>query len=247
MTDERTLPGPAPHFRTIWNVLVAALLPRMLLFSATTARTTGDATMSLRLILLATATVLLASAKHAKAEVQYTVYNPHAAPYPFILLIYDSPTFITTDTTVYAPDTMPGAPELTFANPANAITSVEFKPSSNGVAEVDVFQSGNAQPQTFAGDQFRYYPLGTLGQYGVTAGIDNLNGAPSFGAPNSLLSVTVPEPGTLGLLAASLIGLLGVRRRMRDRSVPKLWRLSRLVCLSERSSPYGAIEGRHCS
>ena len=115
--------------------------------------------MCLRAVLLAAATGLcLANVPRAQADVVYTVFNPFAAPSPFTLFIYDSPTFITTDTTV-------DVAQLAFANPANTITSVEFKPSSSGVSELDVFQSGGGADQTFNGDQFRYYPRGTFDQY----------------------------------------------------------------------------------
>ena len=67
----------------------------------------------------------------------------------FTLFVYDSPIFITTDPTV-------DVAQLAFHNPANTITSIEFKPSSSGVSEPDVFQSGGGADQTFNGDQFRY-------------------------------------------------------------------------------------------
>ena len=170
--------------------------------------------MRLRPILLAAAIGLcLANVHRAKAEVIYTVFNPVAAPFPFVLFVYDSPTFITTDTTV-------DVAHLAFANSANTITGVEFKPSSSGVSELDVFQSGGGADQTFNGNQFRYYPLGTFDQYGVTPGTDDASGAPSFGMPNSMLSVEAPEPGTFGLLAAGLIGLFGLHRRVRDSKKP---------------------------
>lgn len=169
--------------------------------------------MRLRPILLAAAGLCLANVRQAKADVIYTVFNPASPPFPFTLFIYDSPTFITTDTTV-------NVAQLTFANPANTITGVEFKPSSGGVSELDVFQSGGGADQTFNGNQFRYYPLGTFDQFGVTGGTDNGSGAPSFGTPNSMLSVAAPEPGTFGIIATGLVGLLGLRRRLRDRSLP---------------------------
>ena len=81
------------------------------------------------------------------------MFNPFATPFPFTLLIYDSPTFITTDITV-------DVAQLAFRNPANTIASVQFRPSSCGVSELDVFQSGGGADQTFNGNQFRYYTLG---------------------------------------------------------------------------------------
>jgi hypothetical protein len=80
----------------------------------------------------------------------------------FTLLVYDSPTFITTDTTV-------SVSQLTFANPLNPIASVDFIPSSStfpDTSEVDVNQIG-------AADQFRYYPEGTFTKFGVTPGDSN--------------------------------------------------------------------------
>jgi hypothetical protein len=168
--------------------------------------------MCMRPILLAAAIGLcLANTHRAKAEVIYTVFNPVAAPFPFVLFVYDSPTFITTNTTV-------DVGQLAFANPANTITDVEFKPSSSGVSELDVFQSGGGADQTFNGNQFRYYPLGAFDEYGVTAGINNAAGDPSFGAPNSMLSVEAPEPSTFALLLGGLVGLVGLRRRASDES-----------------------------
>ena len=136
----------------------------------------------------------LAMATHAQAFVVYTVLNPVA---DFTLFTYDSPTFITTNTLVSVAD-------LTFANPLNSITSVDFIPSSTtvtGASEVDVFQSS-------AAEQIRYYPEGTFTRYGVTPGESG-----SFGFPNSVLSVAAPEPATIGLLGTGVIGLFGMRRR----------------------------------
>ncbi len=145
--------------------------------------------------------ILAALAPPARASVIYTVQNPAAPPHPFILFVYDSPTFITTDTIVPVED-------LTFANPANTITSVEFIPASSthpGTSEIDVLQSG-------ASDQFRYYPDGTFTQYGVTPGDSN-----SFGYPNSELSVAAPEPATIGLFATGLLAIAALRRSAKAR------------------------------
>ena len=161
--------------------------------------------MSAKIAFLVSALGLSAAVvPHAQASVIYTTLNPANPPFPFILFVYDSPTFITTDTTV------PVA-QLAFANPGNTITSVEFIPSSStfpGTSETDVFQSGGGPPQSFTGNQFRYYPLGTFTHYGVTPGDSN-----SFGYPNSELKVAAPEPSTLALLGAGLLGLLCFRRR----------------------------------
>jgi len=147
-------------------------------------------------ILIASAlTLCLAASPHARADVIYRVFNP--ANNNFTLFIYDAPTFITTNTTV-------GVAQLTFANPLNTITSVDFIPSSStfpGTSELDVIQSG-------APEQFRYYPEGTFTQFGVTAGDSN-----SFGFPNSRLSVEAPEPASIALFGAAVAGLFGLRRR----------------------------------
>ena len=58
-------------------------------------------------------------ARGVASPVVYTVFNPVAPPFPFVLFIYDSPGFITTDTTV-------SAAQLAFINPLNDITSVQF-------------------------------------------------------------------------------------------------------------------------
>jgi hypothetical protein len=90
----------------------------------------------------------LATASKADADVVYTVLNPANN---FTLFVYDSATFITTDTMV-------GVAQLAFANPLNPITGVDFIPSSStfpGTSEVDLLQVG-------APDQFRYYPQGTF-------------------------------------------------------------------------------------
>jgi hypothetical protein len=144
-------------------------------------------------------------APHAQAFVVYTVDNPAKH---FTLFTFDSPGFITTDTLVPVAD-------LTYfaAPPANFISGVEFIPSSSdpahlGLPEVDVFQYSGGPPQSFTGDQFRWYPDGTFGQYGVTPGL-----AGSFGFPASELVVAAPEPSTIGIVAAGLIGLLALRRR----------------------------------
>jgi hypothetical protein len=163
--------------------------------------------MSPKITFLASALALsTALATHAHADVIYRVFNP--ANNNFTLFIYDSPTFITTDTTV-------GVAQLAFANPLNTITSVEFIPSSltnPGTSELDVFQS---LPGT---EQVRFYPLGTFTQFGITLGEMG-----SFGFPNSRLSVAVPEPGTLGLLGVGILGLLGLRRATRGESSSGSW------------------------
>lgn len=139
----------------------------------------------------------------ARAYVIYTVDNPASN---FTLFTYDAPSFITVDSIVPVAN-------LAFAAPQNTITSVEFIPSSIdpahlGLAEIAVFQSGGGADQTFAGNQFRWYPQATFTQYGVTPGV-----AGSFGYPASELVVQAPEPSTTGIVGASLFGLLALRRR----------------------------------
>jgi hypothetical protein len=157
--------------------------------------------MSIKPTLLALALGLSTTfGSYAQADVVYTVFNPARTPV-FTLFEYDSASFITTDTVV-------GINQLSFANPANTITSVEFIPSSltyPGTSELDVFQSG-------AAEQSRYYPIGTFTQIGVTPGDSS-----SFGYPSSELRVAVPEPPSLVLLAAGLLGLIGLRGRARRR------------------------------
>ena len=149
-------------------------------------------------------------ARAGDLPVVYTVFNPVAPPFPFVLFTYDSPGFITTDTTV-------SAAQLAFINPLNDITSVQFILDSTDAAhlgdeELDVFET-NAPPE-----EIRYYPTGTFESLGVTAGLPG-----SFGTPNSRLSVATPEPFSLGLLCIGAIGLLAWRYRVGSdkRSKPK--------------------------
>ena len=140
--------------------------------------------------------------QQAKADVFYQVENTLTG---YLFFIYDSPTFITTTTTV-----LPS--QLTFLNPAGATTtSVVFIPDSTtypGTSELDVLN-----PTSTIAAEFRYYPEGTFTQYGVTPGDEN-----SFGYPVSVLNVTsyadytvpVSEPSTVTLFAVSLIALVGL-------------------------------------
>ena len=140
-------------------------------------------------------------ARAGDLPVVYTVFNPVAPPFPFVLFTYDSPGFITTDTTV-------SAAHLAFINPLNDITSVQFilhstDPAHLGEEERDVFET-NAPPE-----ESRYFPAGTFESLGVTAALPG-----SFGAPNTRLSVATPEPFSLGLLCVGAIGFLTCRYRV---------------------------------
>jgi PEP-CTERM motif len=165
--------------------------------------------MRLKIALLALAGGLTAAVTSgANADVIYKADNPARH---FTLFVYDSPGFITTDTVVPVADLAYFAPP-----PLNFISSVEFIPSSSdlahlGLPEVAVFQYSGGPPQSFTGDQFRWYPLGTFTHYGVTPGL-----AGSFGFPSSQLVVAAPEPSTMGLVAAGLLGVLALRRRGRS-------------------------------
>ena len=64
----------------------------------------GEANMAPKHMLLALLLGLLVAvpAQAGDPPVVYTVFNPAAPPFPFVLFSYDSPGFITTDTTVSA-------------------------------------------------------------------------------------------------------------------------------------------------
>jgi len=142
------------------------------------------------------------------ADVFYQVENRATG---YLFFIYDSPSFITSTTTV-----LPS--QLTFLNPAGATTtSIVFIPDSTtyaGTSELDVFN-----PTSTIAEEFRYYPAGSFTQYGVTPGDEH-----SFGYPVSVLNVTdyadytvpVPEPSTVTLFGASLVALAGLTRVARQ-------------------------------
>ena len=146
------------------------------------------------------------SAQPARADVFYAVENQATG---FLFFIYDSPSFITTPTTV-------PASQLLFLNPAGATTTgIVFTPSSTthpGTSELDALT-----PTPTIAEEFRFYPQGTFTQFGVTPGDSN-----SFGYPVSVLNVTsyadyaVPEPNSLSVLAAGFLGMLValLRRRL---------------------------------
>ncbi len=156
---------------------------------------------------LAAALFWTVAGQQAKADVFYQVENLASG---YLFFIYDSPDFITTDTTV-----LPS--QLTYLNPLGATTtSIVFIPDSlthPGTSELDIFN-----PTPTIAEQFRYYPEGTFTQFGLTPGDEN-----SYGYPHSALRVTdfadyytVPEPSTVALLGAALI-TLALRRRLRVR------------------------------
>ena len=160
--------------------------------------------MTLKHVLLALLLGLLGvvPAQAGDLPVVYTVFNPVAPPFPFVLFSYDSPGFITTDRTV-------SAAQLAFINPLNDITSVQFilhsaDPAHLGDEELDVFET-NAPPE-----ESRYFPTGTFESLGVTAALTG-----SFGAPNTRLSVATPAPFSLGLLSVGAIWLSAWRYRGR--------------------------------
>jgi hypothetical protein len=156
----------------------------------------------------------VAVAPRTQAFVAYTVDNPAR---DFTLLTYDSPTFITTDTTVPVSDLAYfAAPPLNFISQVQFIVSSTDNPLYMGHPEIIVDQYSGGPDQSFTGNQFRWFPLGTFTQYGTTPGLGAGCGGcfdDSFGFPNSELVVAAPEPSAIGLLGTALIGLLALRRR----------------------------------
>lgn len=142
------------------------------------------------------------SGQVAKADVFYQVENTKTG---YLFFIYDSPGFITTETTV-----LPS--QLTFLNPAGATTtSIVFIPDSTtypGTSELDVLN-----PTSTITEEFRYYPEGTFTRYGLTRGDSH-----SYGYPVSALNVTdypdytvpVPEPTGAALFGTGFIAVFGL-------------------------------------
>ena len=154
-----------------------------------------------------------AIAPRAQAFVAYTVNNPARN---FTLFTYDSPIFITSDITVPVSDLAYFAPPpLNFISQIQFIVSSTDNPSYLGQPEIIVDQYSGGPDQSFTGDQFRWFPLGTFTRYGTTPGLGTGCGCffDSFGFPHSQLVVAAPEPSTIGLLSAGLFGLLALRRR----------------------------------
>jgi len=80
---------------------------------------------------------------------------------------------------------------------ANNLTGVFDNVTLNGVALVGSFTSG----------------VGTDAGWTFTSGVDNV----TFDDSTGVISATVPEPGTLGLLGVGALGLLARRRRIARR------------------------------
>ena len=154
--------------------------------------------MFTRMALLASAIGLAATASPAHAFVVYSMTNPSAN---FVFFSYDLPGFITTNTVVPAAD-------LAFNNTLHPATSVDFIMSSlsdPGFADVQITIEPFPGVPTV---QDKFVPAVDLAQYGT------YQAAPgSFGYPNSFVEVAAPEPTSLALLGAGLLGLVGLRRR----------------------------------
>ena len=174
----------------------------------------------------------------AQAFVTYTVDNPARN---FTLFTYDSPTFITTDTTVQASDLAYfAAPPLNFISQVQFILSSTDNPLYMGQPEIIVDQYSGGPDQSFTGDQFRWFPLGTFTQYGTTPGLgtEGCSGCfmtDSFGFPNSRSLLLPPQrtPRPIGLLGLGpdrgclLFGAGQRRCRCQDHEhssgPPRLW------------------------
>jgi hypothetical protein len=152
--------------------------------------------MSTRMTFFASALGLAAAmASQTKADVIYTVFNTANG---FTLFVYDAPAFITTDTTVSGAQ---------LAYEGHPITDVDFILASTtfpGNSEVDVVFDPSAE----MAEQFRYYPDDAFAQFGVYPP----SNPASANYPTSELSVAAPEPSTIVLLGAGLLGMLRLRR-----------------------------------
>jgi hypothetical protein len=152
--------------------------------------------MRTRTALLTSALTLgIAIVSPAWADVIYSVTNPSA---DFVFFKYDSPTFITTDTLV-------PASALSFNNTIHPATLVDFiiaSPLDPGFADVQI--TINPVPGVPA-VQDKFIPAVDLARYGM------FQAAPgSFGYPNSFVEVAAPEPTSIAILGAGLVGLLGL-------------------------------------
>jgi hypothetical protein len=127
------------------------------------------------------------------AWVTYTVFNPMQQ---FTLIVGGWPSGLITSDTTFSGWELAVNPE--------AITSVDFiisSPSMPGDSELDVFFASSPE-------QVSWLPDGEFAKDGAHQFV-----AGSFGYPNSYLLVAVPEPSTMALLVAGLVGLLGLHRR----------------------------------
>jgi hypothetical protein len=158
--------------------------------------------MSSKIALLATALGLLAAmTPPANADVIYEVSNPSA---DFVFFVYDSPQFITTDTVV------PGS-ALAFNNTIHPATSVDFimsSPLDPGFADVQITINPTPGVPTV---QDKFVLAADLAEYGVYQAA-----AGSFGYPNSFVTVAAPEPPAIAVLGTGLLGILGIRRWVRQ-------------------------------
>jgi len=119
--------------------------------------------------------------------VVYTVFNPMQL---FTLIVDGFPSSLITSDTTFPGWALPINPE--------AIASIDFIISSRsmpGDSELDVFFASSPE-------QVSWLPEGEFAKDGVHQFV-----AGSFGYPNSYLIVAAPEPSTIALLGAGLVGL----------------------------------------
>lgn len=127
------------------------------------------------------------------AWVTYAVFNPMQQ---FTLIVGGWPSGLITSDITFSGWELAVNPE--------AITSVDFIVSSRsmpGDSELDVFFTSSPE-------QVSWLPEGDFAKDGVHQFV-----AASFGYPNSYLLVAAPEPSTMALLVAGVVGLLGFHRR----------------------------------
>lgn len=156
-----------------------------------------------RMALLASALTAMALIPTlAGATVIYSVTNPSAN---FVFFVYESPTFITSDTLVTAA-------ELTFNNTIHPAKTVEFiiaSPLEPGYADVQITIDPSPPTPTVQDKFVLAEDLTIPGHYQAAPG--------SVGYPNTYVDVAVPEPASLFVFGIGVLGLAGVRRaRSRD-------------------------------